>query len=189
MLRLFRTAAVLSQEVNESKFVPTVPSEQEDEFTSEYQTLAARLGIEVQPYHTPLRKWLAEEGIPCYDEQRVGAYLDKMFGANDPRYNTQDQHWIWRHVREAVTYSSLSRVAGANVGYSPLVVRSYAKPIPYPVLITMDRVRTQFHGAQFFISDALTEEEKTRMRDPFLLVVLDEERYIIERWDEPKFRP
>jgi hypothetical protein len=60
------------------------------------------------------------------------------------------------------------------------------KPIPYPVLLTIDAVVQAFPMVRLFVSDEMREEA---IPDPFLLVKLGRDEFVIERWDEPAFRP
>lgn len=75
----------------------------------------------------------------------------------------------------------------------------YDRPIPYPVLRTMARIRETYPEARFEIS----EITKVPKPDPFLRVGIQplqpgpyeprtraypDEWFIIERWDEPAFR-
>lgn len=71
-------------------------------------------------------------------------------------------------------------------------IATYAKPLPLPVLLTAKEVVTAFPSAKCFISDDMSRESyQAGLRpvlDPFLLVVIEDERFIIERWDEPSYR-
>lgn len=62
----------------------------------------------------------------------------------------------------------------------------YSKPVPMPVLLTVQRIVEKFPEAKFYVSDKANVQIEPR--DPFLLVVHLDQQYIIERWDEPSFR-
>ncbi|MBU6430224.1 MAG: hypothetical protein KGR26_14505, partial [Cyanobacteria bacterium REEB65] len=64
----------------------------------------------------------------------------------------------------------------------------YKKPIPMPVLLTVREISKAFPSAQFFVSDEASEMPGAP-KDPFLLVRLHGENFIVERWDEPGFVP
>ena len=64
--------------------------------------------------------------------------------------------------------------------------RLYGKPVPYPVLLTVDRIRSQFPTAQFRVSDDAPLQGDV-VKDPFLMVSYGGSSYIVEKWDEPGF--
>jgi hypothetical protein len=186
------TTAGLSAAVDRTKTVPVVVAPtSDDSFQEDYTRIASKLGVSRTPTQDgfPLKAWLGAAGIACYGEVAVQHYLQRVLGRNSQTYNTLHQSWFWRSVREQ-DHERPRRFAGAHVG--PVIIihsgATYAKPIPYPVLLTMERVHDQFSNATFYISDHYTSDEKDALRDPFLLVVVDSERYVIERWDEPSFR-
>jgi hypothetical protein len=53
------------------------------------------------------------------------------------------------------------------------------------VLLTIKAIRDAAPSAHFYVSDEFTKE---RIPDPFLLVEVAGEQFVIERWDEPSFR-
>ena len=63
----------------------------------------------------------------------------------------------------------------------------YAKPVPLPVLLTMEGIANKFPTARFFVSDE-TGRVLSAVKDPFLMVLFEDQQYIIERWDEPGFK-
>lgn len=72
-------------------------------------------------------------------------------------------------------------------GTKALTGETYGKPVPIPVLRTIQRVLEIEPKARFFVSDETSLAE--RFRDPFLAVQLPggDELHVIERWDEPSF--
>ena len=157
------------------------------EFQQAYAAVASRVGFAVP--HAPVtprfRSVLSEQGICTYDEKQVRTFLTKQYGPKLSQMPT----WGWRPLRlqdttQTTTYAdSLARSPnGCLLGGRTV----YGKPIPLPVLLTIDTIQQAFPSAEFFVSDDTTREE--RVSDPFLLVHLDGQNYIIERWDEPSFR-
>lgn len=106
-----------------------------------------------------LRKFLAKNGICVYPEKKVIAYMNSI----TPR----SHDWGWRPLK-AGRYAS------------------YAKPIPEVVLMTIVKINECFPDAVFEVTD-ITARPKG---DPFLRVRIanTSDNFIIERWDEPKFR-
>ena len=110
--------------------------------------------------------------VPTYDLSAVLAYLDAKYGGRDD--------WRWVPVR--------GRDIVRTKDFNDVTSRTYSKPIPYAVLKTIDEIETQYPEARFFISD---ERYESDVKDPFLMVTMDEGTtlYVVERWDEPAFRP
>lgn len=79
-----------------------------------------------------------------------------------------------------------------NAIWNGWYIATYAKPLPLPVLLTAKEVVTAFPSAKCFVSDDMSKEAyQAGLRpvlDPFLMVVIEDERFIIERWDEPAYR-
>lgn len=83
--------------------------------------------------------------------------------------------------RYLVTEASKAGVAiRYGVEWTPLA--SYTQAIPSPVIETILWVKEEFPSATFSIS------EVKRYPDPFLMVTLRGNEYIIEKWDEPAYR-
>ncbi len=61
---------------------------------------------------------------------------------------------------------------------------NYSEPIPQAVLMTMAKIREAFPSVLFEI----TEIYDVPKGDPFLRCGIGEEKFIIERWNEPGFR-
>lgn len=121
------------------------------------------------------RRFLAENGICVYDPWRVEKYMDSI----TPRKHI----WRWLDTDRESGADEDPRINPAVVGFIDLRPL-YSKPIPEAVLLTMARIRAEFTGAWFQVTD-ITEQPKG---DPFLRVILHDAWYIIERWDEPGFR-
>lgn len=154
----------------------------EPEFADEYRALAAELGLNPTPIDTAqFTAWLSAQGLPVYTRAEVQEYLHCKYQV--PVGNvTSLVSWGWRPLR------MLDRKEGHTNSKNGTLQRGaapYAKPIPYPVLLTIKSVRDQFPTAKFFVSDEMHAE---RIPDPFLLVEIGTEKFVIERWDEPAFR-
>lgn len=150
---------------------------------ADYRVLAAKLGIRNAALdNANFREFLAEEGIMVYPMGKVDEYL-RARAAADSRNDglTGTVTWCWRPLRGRDA-SAMSGGSGANGRISPIV---YAHPVPYPVLLTVDKIQSRFGDqVQFFVSDY-----EVRRPDPFLMVTGEGlERYVVERWDEPSFR-
>lgn len=109
---------------------------------------------------------VSEHGLRFYNRKNVEAYLIKQgkAAAVAAGKNEKDYGVLWRIA----------------IAWTPLA--SYTQPIPAPVLETIERVHDAFPAAQFGIS------EVKEYPDPFLMVSLHGETFIIERWDEPAYR-
>jgi hypothetical protein len=149
------------------------------DFNQSYNQLASKLGVRSRAgiASSKLLGVLAEESIHVYDLARVEAYLDKKgywgwfpLRKKDAQYSTRV-----RRVTHT-SYSSLYGAAQSNV---------YVLPVPYPALLTVDRIVNRCE-ATFFVA-ALQD-----FPDPFLVAISLEEgspsMFVIERWDEPSFR-
>lgn len=108
------------------------------------------------------RDFLAENGITVYKESRVNWYMNSI--------TPSGHRWLWAQVK------------APSDRYQP---NAYTKPIPLAVLLTMEKIVDAFPDARFEVTD-ITEMPKG---DPFLRVhVSGGDWFIIERWDEPRFR-
>ncbi len=138
----------------------------------EYIALAKELGISNDAMlKTQLEQFLAEEHIDVYLMQAVHAYMDDLVA----KEQKQGLTWGWRPLRPFDKSDNIPyRLSG-----------TYAKPVPYPVLLTVKRITDVFGKAlSFFVSDYEVVKP-----DPFLMVTAQGlPQYVIERWDEPKFR-
>jgi hypothetical protein len=146
----------------EPKPVIAVPQKKELEFDAEYHQLYTKLGIGL--------------GLPTYPINSVTRYLDSKFPLA-----AGVKGWVWVPIRYK------DKVKGFS--FNDVDSRTYTKPIPFPVLKTIDEIQTAHPEAKFFISDERQRGDNTE-KDPFLLVTLDDGRTlnVIERWDEPSFR-
>lgn len=149
---------------------------------ADYAALVAELGVNSAAVDLETFKALVPQlGLRVYQRAEVQEYLHALYKvpAGDL---TPLVIWGWRPLRKA------DQEKGQLVQFNGRIQRSaplYAKPIPYPVLLTVKAVVDACPSARCFVSDELQGE---KIPDPFLLVVLAGEEFVIERWDEPSFR-
>lgn len=156
---------------------------EEDDFLQKYDSLATKLGVECRAKtNTQLSVVLAEEMIGVYDTAAVERYMDKK------------GYWKWYPLR---TYDKapgsaswkINRVTPTSYDtlYGPSSSEVYDKPVPYPVLCTVERLVDKMGPSVIFVVAALGSNP-----DPFLACFLRApgriRLYVIERWDEPGFR-
>lgn len=149
---------------------------------AEYAALVAELGIHSGAVDLETFKALVPRaGLRIYHDEEVRQYLHGKY--NVPVGDlSREVLWGWRPLRE------VDRTPGRMVGFNGKIQRSapaYTKPIPLPVLLTVKTVRDACPSAKFFVSDEMQAE---RIPDPFLLVEIGGQQFVIERWDEPAFR-
>lgn len=150
---------------SKSEYDPPVPVKPDATLPDEeYFALCVKLGVVLD--------------MPTYPLHDVTRYLDAKFGHSS--YGpTEKPNWVWvplRH-RDIITERS----------FNDTDQRIYTKPIPYPVLKTIESIQERWPEAKFFISD---ERYASDEKDPFLMFTVNEARtiHVVERWDEPKFR-
>ena len=142
----------------------------------EYQQVAARIGLTGGAFLAErVRAFLLEENIHIYSPKEVWEFLNRKLGEGtwdlkgvrkvDVDYRA---NWIWHPV------------AGVNISYSDQL---YAEAIPLPVLLTIDKIHSEFPDEAYFY---VTSPRNTG--DPFLLVSAGSRSFVVERWDEPDFR-
>lgn len=186
--------------------------------TELYESLAKSIGwggataairMETRPQRLyKFRQFLAENGICVFDEKRVREYMDAevakvnkgkrqmpqtataMTWAMLPSTVYEDlKHWVWvplgprsaTPAEQSVLTPRMFSVAFFTGSSAPT---SYEKPIPIPVLMTAKTIKDEFPDATFEVTDIVNVPKP----DPFLAVVYEGQRFIIERWDEPGFR-
>lgn len=160
--------------------------------------VAVAEAIDFKPTHLVrerFRQTLAEAGLRRYDRKAVAAYLDHLWGCARTipiagQFSNRHVPWGWRPLRVAdVTDGAGSMIfSPTNTNRILVGVEPYNKPVPLPVLLTVQRLLAAEPSAKFYVSDLLQEHEQPANRDPFLMVVVGGEAFIVERWDEPSFR-
>ena len=167
---------------------------------AEYERVAAKVGFAPRGLKSDaLLAFLRESGIRVYPTDAVVKYLGEKYGVkkDDPLISGSTvAKWVWKPLRSADGFDRTVRErlmqTGRQIWHSRngAVAREqhpYAKPVPLPVLLTVERISDKFPEALFFVSD---EYSAPPMPDPFLAVVYGEDSspVIVERWDEPGFR-
>lgn len=179
----FDWAAVASESAVEPQAREAVdtlePSERE--FLSEYQRVAKKIGYDCIEARTKLGEadlleFLNAECISIYDIAQVTAYMNHIIAemnAQQCAFISHLYNWQWVSVRSGAKSNGF----GAT---------SYTKPIPYPVLCTMEKLVDRFGDqVEFHVTDIVQVPKP----DPFLAVSIPGgQKFVIERWDEPKFR-
>jgi hypothetical protein len=155
----------------------TVAPEMDAEMREEYLKTAEALGISDSPaiLSERIRIALQEENITTYKGKDVAEYLNQELGRGQ---------WEWAGVRPCDVDHLVGWVAHHGPHDVDFSRSRYAGEIPLPVLLTMQKILAKVPEAHFYIS----EKEKSK-DDPFLLVTGRHiDNFIVERWDEPKFR-
>lgn len=141
--------------------------------TAEYKALAAKLGVVVREDPHEKKKvfeaFLAENGIRVYPRAKVDRFLqiEADVWAEGTLGRGREGRVVWRPIRQS-SYGNAT----------------YAHPIPYPVLLTIEKIQDKFSAAEFAVSDY-----EAPVPDPFLMVTYAGRSYVIEHWDEPGFLP
>jgi hypothetical protein len=147
-----------------------------------YAALVAELGVNSAAVDLERFKALVPElGLHVYDRAEVTEYLHCQYKV-PPGDLTSHVVWGWRPLR------AIDQAPGALHQFNGRIQKAaplYAKPIPYPVLLTVKAVVDACPSARCYVSDEMGE---LKIPDPFLLVAIAGEQFVIERWDEPAFR-
>ncbi len=153
----------------------------------DWAKLANKLGVHIPETPNPaFEKALNEIVVGAYDEKEVDRYLRK--------HTPFGKRWCWRPLNHDGLYHNEAYMqAGLWVSsrsdgpgeHGQVWLRVYDKPIPYPVLVTVDKIVEKLgDSVKFLVSDYQTKG----LPDPFLMVAGLSKRKIVERWDEPGFR-
>lgn len=175
----------------ESKLLPKEISlvEKTPESAVEYRRLAQKLGVDTSALekaegHDLLMQTLSELGVRLYNENAVYDYLDVKYHTKLWR-NQVMKGWAWYAVsgRPASSYDRSDVVHGGVCDH-----HIYKKPIPMPILHTMDSIVEKLKSkgeVKFYVTD---EYKAPPIPDPFLAISFRSHFLIIERWDEPGFK-
>mgnify|MGYP001584228697 CR=1 FL=1 len=167
--------AITTREV-EAPVAITVEPKLSDVGFLEYKEVAERIGLTNQPafLEERLSRFLLEENIRIYQKKRVYEYLNSKFPTG----------WEWRGVREEDCEYLKGWTSHAGELSIRFGDRIYGDRIPFPVLLTIEKIKTAFPKEVFFYINHATVHG-----DPFLMVSnRDIASFIVERWDEPSFR-
>ncbi len=163
--------------------LPQAPDAAQRQFLTDYQKLAQKIGYrcveaERELVENELEAFLHENGMAVYDYQAVTRYLDAT--VERMTKTLRERHaWRWVPLRQCDKGQVVAQLSTGMV--------TYTKPIPYPVLLTIEKVHERFgERLAMFVSDIYTVPKA----DPFLGVSApgSERLFVIERWDEPGFR-
>lgn len=124
-------------------------------------------------------------GVPIYQYNAVESYLNAAYG---PWSRELGATWLWRPLIVSA-YSHGWRWNTWRNGFIDLpngAAVLYRKPVPLPVLYTIQRVKERLPNLSFFVSD---ESGGEPISDPFLAVWSKDldQPLVIECWDEPGF--
>lgn len=178
LTKLFKTAAplydgVVSESAESILRKTAVPED--------YDALAKKIGIVARiGSRVDLLQGLTDEGISVLSLASVEAYLDKKGSWKwFPLRIVDQQHYGYVLPRATATKYPFS--------YGYLKAHPYSKPIPYPVLLTVEKLVARFGSEIQFYVAAIDDYP-----DPFLGCMLKgggiAPLVVIERWDEPSFR-
>lgn len=143
-----------------------------------------------------MRLFLSESGILVYPMPKVHAYLTGQYGAEKKDEDRSSwtgmvATWVWHPLRSAdqnesaTNWDARRQTRHSKNGSVAREQSVYGKPLPLPVLLTVEKIATRFPDALFFVSD---EYHAPPIMDPFLMVLYGGEQFVVERWDEPSFR-
>ncbi len=156
---------------------PTMP----DEIRAQYIEKARALGVVNGALKEEmLLAFLRENGIRVYPLEKVREYLDGVFGKVK---NWDPPTWVWRPLRD----DDDGKLQSNHDSRNGRIVRGvYQQAIPFPVLLTIEKIISIVPDVHFYVSD---RSSSSKDEDPFLAVTTaGMDMLVIERWDEPTFR-
>lgn len=167
----------------------TIDAACDDEAFERYYAKSRQLGIKNKAMTVEyVSRLLQKLEIPNYSMPKVSAFLDKLQKAENiangvsyevPKYSygiyemqmmsmlRGKPDWGWRPVK----------------GYGEGVTQTYSGKIPERAIDLMTTLEGKCKDAQFFISELSMVKP-----DPFLMMSIDGERFVIMHWDEPGFK-
>lgn len=154
--------------------------------SKDYVALATKLGTRYRTQLTQevLERTLAENGIAVYPTSRVSHFMDqKVAEMNATTRRGVQIRWGWFALRGIDTLGQGRKQFTRS--------KLYGRPVPIEVLMTVDKlVEALGSEARFYVADAYRQRVALpREADPFLAVTAGRlPLYVVERWDEPKFR-
>jgi hypothetical protein len=154
----------------------------------QYRNLARSLGIcDPAAVNAELEAFLAEQFMEVYPLESVQKYMHALCHAQsnwDREFGRAQWDWLPLRKQDADGYVS---VLTKNRGR--LYNSDGKKPVPYPVLETVAAIAERFGDqVRFCVTDV------DLIPDPFLGVGARTAQgvfrmHVVERWDEPKYRP
>jgi hypothetical protein len=153
----------------------------DDQFMQEWASLGKELGITTGKVpEMELKLFLKEEGIQVYNTQAVFDYLTAE-ASKEPKGTVWSLYAV-RPQDQDCPDDIWAQVNKWPIGHGHVHRDLYRDKIPYPVLVTMKKLKDRF-------GDDITFYVAAIKQDPFLVV-----RYrranlvVVERWNEPSFR-
>ena len=132
-----------------SKYDPPVPVKPDATLPDEeYLALCVKLGMVLD--------------MPTYPLHDVIRYLNAKFGVHSRKSLTDSvsrPNWVWVPLRHKDIITTRN--------FNDTDQRIYTKPIPYPVLKTIESIQERWPEAKFFISDVRYASDE---KDPFFNV-------------------
>lgn len=177
MIKLFEKTSVVieSEPVKVPIAILPKPTMEEVEL-EEYVKVAKDLGMDLgdgEIFEARLKSFLAKENIRIYEADKVAKYLKEKLpeGWEFHGFRMQDveklKNYTWTIGEDTIHFRN----------------RVYSDAIPFPILLTIQKVLAELPEACFFITAPIAKG------DPFLCVTGTHSRLLfIERWDEPSFR-
>lgn len=146
---------------------------------NEYQELCQELGYKPRALtEQRVTSFLQEHGIPVYDLESVGAYLEseaaKLRKAREVGSSWVSIQWEWSQVGEHQRLWEDGTITTS---------KGYDKAIPVRILKQAAVIKREFPAATFHVSDFTV-----RYADPFISVLIDGVRVVFGVWDEPGFK-
>jgi hypothetical protein len=147
-----------------------------------------------------LRTYLRESGTQIFPFDKVGDYLDGLFGKfTDGGLEFFCPTWAWRPLRQkdigkcgGPRYGGSSRsqdVVNRKMFFPTDSCESRGIVIPLGALLIAEQVEKSAPGISFFVSDQPSEAEIRRELDPFMMASAPGVgKFVIARWDEPNFK-
>lgn len=149
----------------------------------EFQRLSNKLGTHFAATVAQLQieECLRDQAVAVYPLAKVKEFMDakaKAIPSGSQYYQTA---WGWMPLR-SIDFDRPAGLGKAGMGW-----RTYAKPVPVEVLMTVEKIVDVLgSGARFYVADIIRVKVNV---DPFLGVTAHGcPLYVIERWDEPAFR-
>jgi len=176
MIKLFEEPVAVKPEPAEPPIAILPNPSMEQAELEEYIKVAKDLGMDLgdgEVFDARLKSFLLKENIRIYESDKVAKYLKEKLpdGWEFQGFRKQDveklKGYTWTTGEDTIKFSN----------------RIYSDKIPFPVLLTIQKILAELPEACFFITAPIVKG------DPFLCVTGTHSRLrFIERWDEPSFR-
>lgn len=183
------------EEVNDMLVPPSCPeleradlnSELNEAEREEYLRVAKKIGMEDNPAFLAerLRSFLRANEITVYSVESVTKYLNFKYG-------DEYDKWQWRPLRGGDDQrTNISKNSPHMFPKNGTLVFGvpYFKKIPLGPLLLVEKIVAELPTVGFLVSDERSEVEE--IPDPFLAVTVPgtTELLVVDKWDEPGFKP